>query len=254
MGTLYIVATPIGNREDITVRALKILLSVDVVVAEDTRKTGLLLHHFKTTEPYLSMFRKIGKKNMSDTHDSMNRIIDTESPKQKLLSFYDEVEDQKSYGIVELLKSGTDCALVSDAGTPLVADSGYKLIQSCIKNGITIVPVPGSSAVITALVASGMPPDRFAFLGYFPQKKSKQEKLLKEIEKLKNEETIKTFIFYESPHRLLDSLSIIQRNLGDIDIVVAREMTKLHEEFFRGKISDAIVHFENPKGEFVILL
>lgn len=223
MGTLYIVATPIGNLEDLSNRAVKILREVSVVIAEDTRHTGTLL-------------KNLGIEN------------------KKFISLYDEVEEQKSYEIVELLKNETDCALVSDAGTPLVADPGYKLIQSCIKNGVSIVPIPGPSAVITALVASGMPPDRFAFLGYFPQKQGKQKTLLAEIKESKENGFIKTFIFYESPHRLLDSLQIIKETLGNIDIVVAREMTKMHEEFFRGKVSDAIPHFQNPKGEFVLII
>ena len=223
MGTLYIVATPIGNLEDLSSRAVKILREVPVVIAEDTRHTG-------------TMLKNLGIEN------------------KKFIALYDEVEDQKSYEIIELLKDGSDCALVSDAGTPLVADPGYKFIQACIKNEVTIVPIPGPSAVMAALVASGMPPDRFAFLGYFPQKKGKQETLLAEIKQSKEKEFIKTFVFYESPHRLLDSLSIIQESLGDVDIVVAREMTKLHEEFFRGKISAAISHFQNPKGEFVLVV
>ena len=223
MGTLYIVATPIGNLEDLSSRAIRILRESPVIIAEDTRHTGTLL-------------KNLGIEN------------------KKFISLYDEVEEQKSYEIIELLKDGSDCALVSDAGTPLVADPGYKLIQSCLRNGITLVPIPGPSAVITGLVASGMPPDRFAFLGYFPQKKGKQESLLNQIKESKENGFIKTFIFYESPHRLLDSLSIIQRTMDDIDIVIAREMTKLHEEFFRGKVSNASLHFQNPKGEFVILI
>lgn len=223
MGTLYIVSTPIGNLEDLSTRAIKILREVPIVIAEDTRHTG-------------TMLKNLGIEN------------------KKFISLYDEVEEQKSYEIIELVKDGSDCALVSDAGTPLVADPGYKFIQSCIKNEITIIPIPGPSAILTALVASGMPPDRFAFLGYFPQKKGKQETLLREIEESKKEGFIKTFVFYESPHRLLDSLNIIQQMLGDIDIVIAREMTKLHEEFFRGKISSAVPHFKSPKGEFVLVV
>lgn len=223
MGTLYIVVTPIGNLEDLSSRALKILRSVPVIIAEDTRHTGVLLKHF-------------------------------EIENKKFISLYDEVEEQKTPEIIELLKENMDCALVSDAGTPLVADPGYKFIQACIHAGITIVPIPGPSAVITALVASGMPPDRFAFLGYFPLKKGKQETILTQIKESKENGFIKTFIFYESPHRLLISLKIIQESLGDIPIVIAREMTKIHEEFFRGSISEAQEHFKNPKGEFVMVL
>lgn len=222
MGILYIVATPIGNLEDLSSRAIRILRESPVVIAEDTRHTGTLL-------------KNLGIEN------------------KKFISLYDEVEDQKSYEIIELLKNDSDCALVSDAGTPLVADPGYKFIQSCIKNGITIVPIPGPSAVITALVASGMPPDRFAFLGYFPIKKGKQETILNQIKESKEKGFIKTFIFYESPHRLLSSLEIIQKELGDIPIVITRELTKIHEEFFRGTISEAQKYFKNPKGEFVII-
>ncbi len=223
MGILYIVATPIGNREDLSMRAVRILREVPVILAEDTRHTGILL-----------------------------KSLDIE--KKHFISFYDEVEDQKTSDILVLLKNGSDCALVSDAGTPLVADPGYKLIQACIHAGIHIVPIPGASAVITALVGSGLSPDRFAFLGYFPNKRGKQVSLLQNIQSSKEQEFVKTFVFFESPHRILQTLSVIQETLGDISIVVAREMTKVHEEFFRGTVDTAIEHFQNPKGEFVILV
>ena len=216
MGALYIVATPIGNLEDITIRAIKTLSSVDAILCEDTRHTGNLLHH-----------RKI-----------KNKI---------LIRFDDHTEQQKTPEIIEMLEQGKNVALVSDAGTPLVSDPGFTLVREAIKRGIKVVSIPGPSAVLTALTASGLPPDKFLFLGYPPEKHSHRLKLFESLPKNT------TIIFYSAPHKLIQTLEDMKETLGDIEIVLARELTKIHEEVVKLKISDAISKFSNPKGEYVIL-
>jgi len=203
MGTLYIVATPIGNREDLSPRAKRILESVSVVLCEDTRHTGLLI-------------------------------------KNRLLSFYEETEDKRIPEIIELFKT-SDVALVSDAGTPLISDPGFRLVRECIKRKIPVVSIPGPSAVLAALTSSGLPPDKFLFLGFFDKKNISY--IQKEF----------TTIFYCAPHKLLRNLTDLKDAVGDIDIVLARELTKMHEELWRGKISEALEYFKTPQGEFVLL-
>lgn len=233
MATLYIVSTPIGNLEDITWRAIKTLFSVDYIACEDTRKIGNLLKRIMNYEL---------------------RITKIPVPKKaKLISFYDEIEEQKTVEIINLLKSGKDVALVSNAGTPLISDPGFKLVKESLKRNIKVVPIPGPSALLTALVVSGLPTDNFWFLGYFPKKRSRRQQLLKNLFSVCHSLLKPTFIAYETPHRLQKTLSDMKEIFGDIEIVVARELTKIHEEIWRGNITDAQEHFTKPKGEIVIL-
>ncbi|MEA5531803.1 16S rRNA (cytidine(1402)-2'-O)-methyltransferase [Dolichospermum sp. UHCC 0684] len=219
-GTLYIVATPIGNLEDMTFRAVRILQAVDMIAAEDTRHTGRLLQHFQVKTPQISYHE----------HNSHSRIPE----------------------LLEHLQYGKAIALVSDAGMPGISDPGYELIKACIDNGITVVPIPGASAVITALSAAGLPTDRFIFDGFLPAKSQQRQKYL---ESLQGES--RTLVFYESPHRLRDTLADLGTVLGsDRSLVIARELTKLYEEFWRGTIEDAIADYtqREPQGEYTLLV
>lgn len=222
MGTLYIVSTPIGNMGDITLRALEVLKKVDYVLCEDTRVTGKLLSHFGI--------------------------------KKRLESFNDYNEDKKESTIINNLVSGQSIALVSDAGTPLISDPGFKLVRSAIQAGIRVESIPGPSSVIAALTVSGLPPDKFTFLGYLPKSEGKKKKLLEALKA--NQTNIKsTTIIFESPFRLLKTLEMIKGVFGDIGIVVCRELTKMHEEVRREKVSQSLMHFSStkPKGEIIIL-
>jgi 16S rRNA (cytidine1402-2'-O)-methyltransferase len=200
-GTLYIVSTPIGNREDITLRALRILKEVDLIAAEDTRHTSLLLKHFGIQSP--------------------------------LTSFFEGNESRKREFILAKLKQGNHIALVSDAGTPGISDPGFRLIQVAIENQIPVVPIPGPSAVISALSVSGLPTDAFLFKGFLPHKSKKKRDWLKQLEEVRE-----TLIFYESPHRFIETLNDILEILGDREMVLARELTKIYEEVLRGKVSE----------------
>lgn len=237
MGTLYIVATPIGNLEDITIRAIKILFSVDYIACEDTRRTGFLLSQL--TSKYTPILYSIVVKKS----------------KPKFVSFYEEIEGKKTLEILNLLLNGKSVALVSNAGTPLVSDPGYKLVNECLKRGIKIVSIPGPSSIICALVSSGLSSDQFMFLGYLPSSQNKRKKLLRDLSQIFA--TLKTIhptlIFFESPYRLKESLADLKDVFGDIEIVIARELTKLHEEIYKGKISYALSYFLAPRGEIVIL-
>lgn len=222
MGILYIVSTPIGNLGDITLRALEILRSVDLIWAEDTRHTGLLLSHFQIKKPLLSY----------EEHNELRRMPQ----------------------IIEKIKKGFSLALVSDAGTPTLSDPGFKLVRECIRQGLKVEAIPGPSAILTALVSSGLPPDKFLFLGYLPLKKSHRQKLLQNLPVMY--QYIKTtVIFFEAPHRLVKTLEDILEILGDREIVICRELTKVYEEIRREKVSQSIKHFEKikPKGEFTLL-
>jgi 16S rRNA (cytidine1402-2'-O)-methyltransferase len=218
MGILYLVATPIGNLEDLSTRAIRILKESKLIAAEDTRHTGILLKHFEIHTP--------------------------------LTSYYEHNKLQKLETILETLTQG-DVALVSDAGTPAINDPGYELVKAALASGFEVKPVPGASAPISALAVSGLPTDSFLYLGYLPNKKNERKKTLTEIS-----EQPYTLIFLESPHRLLDSLTDIQETLGNRQICIAREMTKLYEEYFRGNISDGIKYFESkePRGEFTLVI
>jgi len=232
MGILYLVPTPIGNLGDITLRSLQTLFAVDIIACEDTRRTGLLL------EKLLTKF----SPNPED------------KTKPKLLSFYDQVELQRIPEIVSLLKAGMDIALVSDAGTPAISDPGFKLIRECIKEGLHVTSLPGASSVTTALTVSGLPTDKFLFVGYPPHKPGHRLDFFKNI-KVSLESVTSTIILFEAPHKLLTTLKDLQSIFGDIDIVICRELTKMYEEVRREKISESLIHFKKtpPKGEFVLL-
>ncbi|MCS7240691.1 MAG: 16S rRNA (cytidine(1402)-2'-O)-methyltransferase [Candidatus Bipolaricaulota bacterium] len=220
-GTLYICATPIGNLEDITLRALRILKEVDVIVAEDSRRTRQLLAHYGITTPLAA-------------------------------SLYQGVEQARVDGVLALLENGRNVALVSDAGTPLVSDPGFPLVRACIHAGIPVVPVPGPSAVLASLVASGLPPDRFLFAGYPPRRPGEKKRWLREILAIPA-----TVIFFESPQRLLSTLKIVAELDPARPTVVARELTKIHEEFVRGEAQTVYENLrarERVRGECVVLL
>ena len=224
MGNLYIVATPIGNLQDITLRAIKVLQSVDVIACEDTRKTGILL----------------------------SQALPIESPKPRLVSYYEQNELQRIPEVIGALKDGLNIALVSDAGTPAISDPGFKLIRECIKEGIKVESIPGASSVITALTLSGLPTDKFLFIGYPPKKPGHRKTLFENLIKLPIKTTI---ILFEGPHHIIRTLEGMKEIFGDIDIVICRELTKIYEETRREKISKSLEHFTktNPKGEFIIL-
>lgn len=228
MGTLFIVATPIGNLQDITLRALDVLRKVPTIACEDTRRTGSML--------------KILKIGQGPTD------------KPILISYYEHNEYKRIPEIINFLKNGQDLALVSDSGTPTISDPGFKLVRECIKEGIKVESIPGPSSVISSLVSSGLPTDKFLFLGYLPRKDGNRKKLLenlREILKLVKS----TVIIFEAPHRLTKTLNNLKDTFGDIEIVICRELTKVHEEIRREKISESLAHFQktNPKGEFVVL-
>ncbi len=239
MGILYIVATPIGNMEDITIRAIKTLFSVDYVACEDTRRTVQLLKNYEL-------------RIMNDDW-KINDLNITRKP--KLISYYDEVEEIKTPEIMEFLTDDKNVALVSDSGTPLIADPGFKLVRECIKRNIKVVSIPGPSSVISALVSSGLPSNQFLFLGYLPTKQNKRLRFLKDL--LSNIKTSKqtspTVIFFESPYRIKESLEDLNEVFGDMEIVIARELTKMHEEVWRGKVSVYKKSSQEFRGEFIIM-
>ena len=218
MGILYLVATPIGNLEDMSPRAVRILRESVLVAAEDTRHTGTLLKHFEIKSPLTSYFE----------HNKISKL------------------DR----ILEALADG-DVALVSDAGTPAINDPGYELVQAALASGFDVRPVPGPSAPISALAVSGLPTDSFLYLGYLPHKSSERRKAMGQVSDLTY-----TLIFLESPHRIVDSLADILSVLGDRRICVAREMTKMFEDFWRGPVSGAIEYFKSkePRGEFTLVI
>ena len=219
MGILYIVPTPVGNMEDMTFRAVRILKEVDLVLAEDTRTSGILLKHY-------------------DIHN-------------QLMSHHKFNEHGTSAGIVSRLQAGENVALISDAGTPGISDPGFFLVREAVRAGIEVQCLPGATAFVPALVSSGLPCDRFAFEGFLPQKKGRQTKL----ESLKEEQ--RTMIFYESPYRLVKTLQQFAEFYGDDrQVSVCREISKVHEESVRGSLTEVIAHFteKEPKGEIVIIL
>jgi len=215
----YLVSTPIGNLGDISERALEVLKSVDEILAEDKRKAGILLSHYG---------------------------INT-----RLGSYHDHNKEKVTPGIIESLKQGRRMALITDAGTPVISDPGYYLVRELIRNGIEFTGIPGPTSIIHALTLSGLPPDRFTFMGYIPRKKGKRDKLIKEAGS--REETV---IFFESPFRLIKTLNSISGILGEREVVVARELTKLHEEVQRGSAAELVERFgqRRIKGEVTLLL
>lgn len=234
-GTLYIVATPIGNLEDITVRAIKTLLSVDIIASEDTRRSGQLMQHIRT---------------------HYDNLLSGEMPSEdKFVRFDDQMERRVTPRLLAELQDGKSVAVISDSGTPLIADPGFSLVSAAIKHGITVVPIPGPNAAVTALSASGLPVHQFLFVGFLPDKKGKRINMLTDL--LHTKKDLKTLaptiIAYCAPHKLNATLTDIYAVFGNIDIAIARELTKAHEELWKGTIMYALKHFENPQGEFTLL-
>jgi 16S rRNA (cytidine1402-2'-O)-methyltransferase len=219
-GTLYLVATPIGNLADITHRALQVLKDVDLIACEDTRHTHKLLQHYGITT--------------------------------KTVSYHEHNEQQRTAQLIAQLKDGSDIAVVSDAGTPSISDPGFRLVRAAIENDVPVVPVPGPSAVISALIAAGLPTDEFFFAGFLPSRSNARRTRLNELRAVPG-----TLIFYEAPHRLASTLKDAYEILGEREAVVARELTKLHEEIKRGRLSELSSHFEDhdkARGEIVVLI
>ena len=216
-GKLFLVATPIGNLEDITFRAINILKEVDIIAAEDTRHTLKLLNHYEISKP--------------------------------LISYHRHNEEVKSEILINKLLEGDNIALVTDAGTPGISDPGEEVVKEAIKNNIEVIPIPGACALVNALIASGLNTKEFLFLGFLPLNKKNRDNALNKIKKAKS-----TVILYEAPHKLIKTLQDLLKNVGDINCVLAREITKIHEEFIRGNISNLLEQIQEPKGEYVILL
>ncbi|MBE6055177.1 MAG: 16S rRNA (cytidine(1402)-2'-O)-methyltransferase, partial [Clostridium sartagoforme] len=218
-GKLYLVPTPIGNLKDITLRALEVLKSVDEIAAEDTRTSLKLLNHFDI--------------------------------KKSMFSYHKHNEQGKSLDIINKLKSGLNIALITDAGTPGISDPGSVIVEKCIEEEIEFEVLPGATAIITALVYSGLDTSKFLFRGFLPRENKERNPIIEEIKNVRD-----TIIFYEAPHRLLNTLEYLKGNLGDRKISICRELTKLHEEIYRGRMSEALEFFiENrPRGEFVLVV
>jgi 16S rRNA (cytidine1402-2'-O)-methyltransferase len=218
--TLYLVGTPIGNLGDMTMRGIQVLQDVDTIAAEDTRHTGKLLHHFQIKTPQISYHQ----------HNEQQRIPE----------------------LISQLESGKSIALVTDAGMPGISDPGYLIVSACVMAGIRVIPIPGVTAVITAVSASGLPSDRFGFEGFLPAKGQERKDRLEAVSG-----DARTLVFYESPHRLRQTLADFETTFGaDRQIVIGRELTKLHEEFWRGNVAEAIEYYTQtePQGEYAIVL
>ena len=216
-GTLYLVATPIGNLEDITFRAIRILKEVDLIAAEDTRQTLKLLNYYKINKP--------------------------------LISYHRHNEEVKQEVLIQKLKEGQNIALVSDAGTPVISDPGEVIVKEALKENIKVIPIPGACALINALIASGLDTKEFSFYGFLSLNKKLRKEKLQEIRKEN-----KTIILYEAPHKLTSTLKDLSEILEDRKIVVARELTKIHEEFLSGTASEILENYKEPKGEHIILI
>ena len=218
-GNLYIIATPIGNLEDITLRALRILKEADMIACEDTRHTRKLLSHYGISKP--------------------------------LVSYHEHNEQGRTKELIARLEEGYNVALVSDSGTPLISDPGSLIVRKAIEKGINVIPIPGASAIITAISASGIQCDEFTFTGFLPPRRSPRLKKLRELSGLYS-----TLIIYEAPHRIIDTLNDAREVLGDRDSVLARELTKIHEEFYRGTLSSLAEHLmiSEVRGEMVLLI
>lgn len=216
---LYLVSTPIGNLEDITLRAISVMKSVDLIACEDTRHTGRLLNHFGISKP--------------------------------TISYHEHNEQARADELVQHLLAGKSIAIVTDAGTPGISDPAYRIVLAAIENGITVVPVPGAVALVAGLVASGLPTDSFLFAGFLPAKKMARRTRLEE---LKTERA--TLVFYEAPHRIRETLIDALEVLGNRQASLARELTKLHEQFIRGKLSELVAHFDanQPRGEMTLVI
>lgn len=219
MGKLYVVPTPVGNLEDMTFRAIRVLKEADLILAEDTRTSSVLMKHYEVKNPMMS-------------HHKFN-------------------EHKTVEGIVSRILAGQTVALVSDAGTPAISDPGFLVVRECVRNGIEVQCLPGATAFVPALVSSGLPNDRFCFEGFLPQKKGRQTRL----QSLQEEK--RTMIFYESPYRLVKTLTQFAEYYGaDRQVTVCREISKIHEECVRGSLTEVIAHFtaHEPKGEIVVVL
>jgi 16S rRNA (cytidine1402-2'-O)-methyltransferase len=216
MPVLYVIATPIGNLEDISLRALRLLREVQLIAAEDTRTT--------------------------------RRLLNTYNIKTPLTSYHEHSKRAKLDYLLDYLEK-EDLALVSEAGMPGLSDPGYELIVAAIERGISVVPIPGASAVITALVVSGLPTDQFFYVGFLPRRKGQRQRLLSSIV-----DEPRTIVAFETPHRLREALSDIEEILGNRRLSVCRELTKVHEEIFRGRVSQAREHFVEPRGEFSLVI
>lgn len=216
-GKIYLVATPIGNLEDITFRAIQILKEVDLIAAEDTRHTLKLLNYYEISKP--------------------------------LISYHRHNEELKSDILIEKVLKGENIAIVTDAGTPGISDPGEEIVKEAIKQNIDIVPIPGACAFVNALITSGLNTKQFSFYGFLPMNKKIRKNTFEKISKEN-----KTIIIYEAPHKLKKTLQDILDNMGDVYCVIAKELTKIHENFYRGKISELISEFDEPKGEYIILL
>lgn len=217
LGTLYLVATPIGNLDDITLRAIKILKDVDFIAAEDTRHSLKLLNHLEISKP--------------------------------LISYHRHNEDIKTNLLIDKLLDGKNIALISDAGTPVISDPGEEVVKEALKNNINVIPIPGACALINALIASGLDASEFTFIGFLPLNKKNRKEKLNEIQDSKN-----TTILYEAPHKLLSTLQDLSKILDNRKIVLAKELTKIHETFISGTANELLNTLENPKGEFVIII
>jgi 16S rRNA (cytidine1402-2'-O)-methyltransferase len=219
-GILYLVATPIGNLADMTFRAVEVLKSVAAIACEDTRQTHKLLDHYSIEKP--------------------------------MLSYHEHNESERADSLVARMLAGEDLALVSDAGTPLISDPGYRLVSAAAAAGVRVVPIPGASAVLSALSASGLPTDSFCFHGFAPRKSGERQRLFGS---LAGSESV--HVFYESPHRVVETLADVDSSMGDPEVVVARELTKLHEEFLRGRASAVRATLESRdavRGEFTLVI
>jgi len=216
-GTLYIVATPIGNLEDITLRALRVLKEADLIACEDTRHTRKLLAHYQISTP--------------------------------TISYHEHNERERSVELVKKLEAGQNIAVVSDAGTPLISDPGFRIVQEAIERAISVVPIPGPSALIAALSAAGLPEREFTFVGFLPARRTARRARLAELAGVSS-----TLIFYEAPHRIKETIDDARELLGNRDCVLAREVTKLHEEFVRGRLSEIELSDGATRGEMVLMI
>ncbi len=232
-GTLYLIATPIGNLKDITIRAIEKILTVDILLCEDTRVSGKLI------------------ENIVNVYQTLN--TESEITKPKLISYHDHNEFRLNPQVTAWLKEGKQIGLITDAGTPLISDPGYKLVRECLQRNIIVESIPGPSSVITALTLSGFPPDKFTYLGYLPRKSGQRQNLFKSL--LTQPFDHITYIVFESPHRLLSSLEDLQGSLGNIEVTICRELTKMHQEITTNVVSNVIESYQSRKilGEIVIV-
>ena len=215
-GKLYLIATPIGNLKDITYRAVEILKEVDVIAAEDTRHSLKLLNYLEISKP--------------------------------MISYHRHNEDTKTTELIKILKEGKSIGLITDAGTPGISDPGEEVVKEAIKEQIEVIPIPGACALINALIASGLGTKEFTFYGFLPLDKKLRNEKFEDIQKQN-----KTIIFYEAPHRLIKTLQEMEQRLGNIEVVLAKELTKIHEKFIRGTIEKVLETLEDVKGEYIIL-